>query len=327
MFDEPNKETFTLMQLGGGKKKPYKFLLKLLFVAATAGLVIAYGYKLWNKKAKNPEPEEVAQTEQPAEQTAEQAIQKPARITPTALPPGAERDALKECAALLQKNDYRSARQKAYEILAMATDPAILNETEKFLGNINIELAVTPKPMEEKEDYTVKSGDTLDKISKKFGTTIELIQKSNNIRGSIIRPGDKLRVFSAKMAIHVNKTDNDLVLLANNRFFKRYKVGTGKHGTTPVGTFKINDKIVNPPWWTEGRVVPFGDKENVLGTRWMSITATGDTEPFIGYGIHGTWEDETIGFQSSAGCIRLLNRNVEELFMLVPLGTEVIIKE
>ena len=32
-----------------------------------------------------------------------------------------------------------------------------------------------------------------------------------------------------------------------------------------------------------------------MGTRWMSLSATGDTPKLRGYGIHGTWEPETIG--------------------------------
>ena len=74
-------------------------------------------------------------------------------------------------------------------------------------------------------------------------------------------------------------------------------------------------------------MVPFGDKENILGTRWMSLTATGETPPARGYGIHGTWEPATLGKQSSAGCIRMRNSDVEELFMLVPEGTPVTIVE
>ncbi|NLB54707.1 MAG: L,D-transpeptidase family protein, partial [Lentisphaerae bacterium] len=180
---------------------------------------------------------------------------------------------------------------------------------------------------EEKQEYIIKPGDTLDAISKKFKTTIELIQKSNNIKGSIIRPNDKLRIFSAELLIEVSKSRNDLVLYVNGRFFKRYQVGTGKYGTTPVGTFQIKDKIVDPPWWNEGHLIPFGTKENVLGTRWLSIVATGDTPQVSGYGIHGTWENDTIGHQSSAGCVRLVNSNVEELFMLVPIVTKVVINE
>ncbi len=116
--------------------------------------------------------------------------------------------------------------------------------------------------------------------------------------------------------------------VAGDRFFKRYKVGTGKHGTTPAGIFVINDKIPEPPWWRpDGQVVPFGDKENVLGTRWLSLKPVEGTDPVRGYGIHGTWAPETIGKQASAGCVRLLNEDVEQLYVLLPLGARVVIEE
>jgi len=45
-----------------------------------------------------------------------------------------------------------------------------------------------------------------------------------------------------------------------------------------------------------------------------------------GYGIHGTWEPETVGSAVSKGCIRMLNTDVEELFDIVPVGTAVTIE-
>ena len=113
------------------------------------------------------------------------------------------------------------------------------------------------------------------------------------------------------------------MLFLNGKFFKRYAVGTGQYGKTPVGDFIISDKIINPPWWRpDGKLIPFGDTNNVLGTRWMALSTPDGTGP-RGYGIHGTWQPDTIGKQASAGCIRLLNSEVEELFMLVPVGTPV----
>ena len=46
-----------------------------------------------------------------------------------------------------------------------------------------------------------------------------------------------------------------------------------------------------------------------------------------GYGIHGTWDESTIGRQSSAGCVRMRNADVAEIFMLLPRGTPVTIVE
>jgi lipoprotein-anchoring transpeptidase ErfK/SrfK len=182
--------------------------------------------------------------------------------------------------------------------------------------------------MPEKEDYVVQPGDSLERIARKFKTTVDLIKKGNALQRSILHPGDRLRVFKGTLTLAISKSRNDLVLKANDRFFKRYRVGTGKFGTTPTGTFVITEKIEQPPWWRpDGKMIPFGDKENVLGTRWLSLQATGATDAVRGYGLHGTWEPETIGRQASAGCIRLLNSEVEELFMLVPTGTRVVITE
>ncbi|NLC47295.1 MAG: L,D-transpeptidase, partial [Firmicutes bacterium] len=44
------------------------------------------------------------------------------------------------------------------------------------------------------------------------------------------------------------------------------------------------------------------------------------------YGIHGTDEPSSIGKHASSGCIRLRNRDVEELYDQVQIGTEVEIR-
>jgi len=183
--------------------------------------------------------------------------------------------------------------------------------------------------MPEKTEYTVLKGDSLDRIAKKFGTTVDLLRAGNQVKGDRINLGDRLRVFSGKCSLHISKTRNDMELRVNDRFFKRYRVGTGKFGKTPVGTYVIEVKLKDPPWTrpSDKKIIPYGDPENVLGTRWMSIRAVEGTEPVDGYGIHGTIEPDTVGKQSSDGCIRLVNADVEELYTIVPEGTRVIITE
>ena len=45
-----------------------------------------------------------------------------------------------------------------------------------------------------------------------------------------------------------------------------------------------------------------------------------------GYGIHGTTRPDTVPGPTSAGCVRMINTDVEELFEWVPLGTKIIIE-
>jgi lipoprotein-anchoring transpeptidase ErfK/SrfK len=158
---------------------------------------------------------------------------------------------------------------------------------------------------------------------------VELLQRGNQIMNpNRIKAGDMFNVFSGTFRIEVSKTRNELVVLLNDRFFKRYAVATGKYGKTPVGSFEVRDKTTEPTWWRpDGKEVPYGDPENILGTRWMSIRATGTTEDVRGYGIHGTWDENSIGSAASAGCVRMRNKDVEELFDIIPSGTAVAIAE
>jgi lipoprotein-anchoring transpeptidase ErfK/SrfK len=174
--------------------------------------------------------------------------------------------------------------------------------------------AITPGSME----YEIKSGDSLDKIARDHKTTVELIKKSNDMASDNIFPGKKIKVRVAGFSIIVDKSQNVLLLKDGDDIFKSYKVATGTNNSTPVGTFKIIEKIPNPPWYKPGAVIPAGSPENILGTRWLGLTKEG-------YGIHGTTDPKSLGNQVTAGCIRMANGDVEELYSIVPVGVEVTI--
>ena len=100
-------------------------------------------------------------------------------------------------------------------------------------------------------------------------------------------------------------------------FVKDYPVGLGRGGRTPESQFVVEDKIPKPDWYPEeGGVVPYGDPDNPLGTRWMGINS-----PSVG--IHGTYTSSSIGTAASHGCIRMHLQQAEELFELVFVGTPV----
>ena len=96
---------------------------------------------------------------------------------------------------------------------------------------------------------------------------------------------------------------------------------------TPAVEFFVYDKIIEPPWTRpeDNRHIEYGDPENVLGTRWMALRSINNPS-LKGFGIHGTWERDSIGIQSSAGCVRMFNEDVEELFDIIPRKSRVIIE-
>lgn len=184
---------------------------------------------------------------------------------------------------------------------------------------------VTQKnPFEEIESapYTVVAGDSLYKIAKEYRTTVGLLKRLNGLEGDTIYAGTELKVPRGIFGIEVDISDYVLRLLFNGRLVKEYPVATGKgmQESTPVGTFKITNKLENPTWYRAGAVLPPGSPENALGSRWLGFD-------LAGYGIHGTIEPETIGQAVTAGCIRMHNQDVEEIDSLVPIGTQVIVSE
>jgi lipoprotein-anchoring transpeptidase ErfK/SrfK len=223
---------------------------------------------------------------------------------------------------LLEARDYYRL------LLAGPLRAADRADVERRLGYVGVKLVTSPSAMPEKMDYVVRRGDSLERIAKKNGTTVDLLQLSNTImKPNRIMAGDALRVFTGKFRLEVSKSRNDMIVYMNDQFFKRYRIGSGKFGKTPEGTFEITERIKEPVWWRpDGKEVPYGDKENILGTRWMTLRATGTTADVRGYGIHGTWEPDSVGKAESAGCVRMRNEDVEELFVLVPAGTPVIIQ-
>ena len=194
-------------------------------------------------------------------------------------------------------------------------------KAQEALDDLNIRILFSSILTKDSEIYEVQKGDTLTKIAKKFGTTPELIMRSNDLKDSAIQIGKKLKVSTSKFSIVVDKSQNILTLKSGGEVVKTYRVSTGKNSCTPVGTFKIINKIVDPPWYKEpGVVIASGDPKNVLGSRWLGISKPS-------YGIHGTIQPESIGESVTEGCVRMKNAEVEELYVLIPEGTEVVITD
>jgi len=255
----------------------------------------------------------------PPAETSTAATGAVAVATPPSAPPVTSPEpAIDQALALKAQGSLAEARDV---LLPSTTAEGVSDRLLDLLGEINSQIIFTPAAAPEKVDYTIASGDSLGKLAKQFGTTVELIKRANGLTRDMIRAGDRLRIYKGQFAVAVKKAANTLTVTDNGRFFKRYRVGTGQYSKTPVGEFKITNRIENPPWYRpNGEVVAFRDPENILGTHWLGINVPG-------YGLHGTWETNSIGKQSSAGCVRLLNNDVAELYVLLPVGTPVAIQD
>jgi lipoprotein-anchoring transpeptidase ErfK/SrfK len=116
--------------------------------------------------------------------------------------------------------------------------------------------------------------------------------------------------------IVVSIPDRKLAVVETGRVVKIFTIAVGApKSPSPTGSYTIVQRLANPTWYGKGRIVPPG-KTSPIGPRWLGLSAKG-------YGIHGTNNPASVGHSASHGCIRLRNRDIEELFEMVSLGDEV----
>ena len=190
-------------------------------------------------------------------------------------------------------------------------------EREKLLPDLNrISRALYFSPQPQYYDpYVVKPGDQLRVVGQRYKLSWEYLAKLNRIEPRKIRMGQKLKVVPGPFAAVVYLDRYELVVHLAGSYVKSYRVGLGKDGATPVGTFEVKNKIADPTYYGPDGVIAHDDPNNPLGERWVDI---GD-----GFGIHGTIEPESIGKNESRGCIRMLNSDVEEVYDFLVIGSEV----
>jgi len=143
--------------------------------------------------------------------------------------------------------------------------------------------------------------------------------------------------------ILIRKTAHTLWLYEGTRVVKTYPVVLGKDPywaklnqgdhRTPEGEYHIIKKYYHPAW-ARFMLLDYPTPMNEEVYAWSlandRLPAPHGRPPGIGgaIGIHGT-DDESLnrrGVNWTEGCISLLNRDVEELYELVPLGTRVVIE-
>jgi len=105
--------------------------------------------------------------------------------------------------------------------------------------------------------------------------------------------------------IHID--EKKLYLFESSKCIKQYSIASGKPGwPSPIGEWEIIEK---------------GNWGDSFGGRWLGLNVR-----WGNYGIHGTKYENSIGRAASHGCIRLFNKDIKELYNIVPIGTPVIIK-
>ncbi len=151
-----------------------------------------------------------------------------------------------------------------------------------------------------------------------FGSTrsfrqVVAFESSNYAPGSII-------VRTPERALYLVLPEGEAV---------KYKVGVGREGFQWSGSSTIVRKEEWPSWTPPRRMI---EREAAKGIKIPAYMEGGPRNPlgaralYIGgtlFRIHGTNNARTIGGAVSSGCIRMLNRDVVDLYDRVKLGARV----
>lgn len=142
---------------------------------------------------------------------------------------------------------------------------------------------------------------------------------------TVINVGDPLKARINKVV--ADKQSKTLYAYNGNKLVATYPTTVGSTSTpSPSGSFKIVNKVKMP--WYKSTVKSGTDKgvymlppgpNNPVGVVWMGLSKPS-------YGIHGSPVPEGISRQASAGCVRLTNWDVLEVYSNIEKGASVELK-
>jgi L,D-transpeptidase ErfK/SrfK len=221
-------------------------------------------------------------------------------------------------------------------LLATLLFPASANASESRAYPVNMQTQLIGSM----GTYTVRTNESLYEIARTYKTGYNDIVAANpDVDPFVPVAGTRLVLPTAwilpdagrEPGIVINVSEFRLYYYFKKKgrtFVRMYPIGIGDDGfDTPLGTFKIVEKIRHPAWYVPQSirkekpelpaVVPPGP-DNPMGSHALRLSSKNVL-------IHGTDTPWGIGKRVSHGCIRLYPEDIVELFHLVPLKTRVTI--
>ena len=192
----------------------------------------------------------------------------------------------------------------------------------------------------EAQTYEVEGDESLIEIARDFDVGYNQIESANPTLDPFV-PGEEalVTVPTSWILPEVGSYDGIVINISEMRlyyFHKKdrspvvttYPIGIGSEGNdTPVGVFKVIQKIVDPSWYPPPsirkerpelpKVIPPGP-DNPLGSHALRLSLGTVL-------IHGTNRPFAVGRKVTHGCIRLYPEDIPQLFGVIPNGMKVTI--
>jgi lipoprotein-anchoring transpeptidase ErfK/SrfK len=149
----------------------------------------------------------------------------------------------------------------------------------------------------------------------------------NQVRADLRRVTVNYQTDEAPGTVVVDTQNTYLYYVLGGGKAIRYGIGVGREGFTWSGVKTVERKSEWPDWTPPPEMIarsPYlprfmaGGVTNPLGARAMYLSGSF-------YRIHGTNAPATIGSRATAGCIRMVNEDVIDLYDRVKVGAKVVV--
>ena len=111
---------------------------------------------------------------------------------------------------------------------------------------------------------------------------------------------------------------HELTLMVQNRYAGRFPIGVGRDQPKLDGDYTVRDKALNPAYYgPDGVNISPNDPKNPLGGAWIGLTDR--------IGIHGTNDPQAIGRDDNRGTICVGDRDLQDLYGILSVGSRVTI--
>jgi LysM repeat protein len=168
--------------------------------------------------------------------------------------------------------------------------------------------------------YIVRPGDTLDQIAQRYSVPAILLARINGIQDSQqLEPGRELKVVRGPFNAIIRLEKHELALIVDGRYAGRFAIGVGCDQPKLEGEYTVREKNVNPEYrGPDGVAVPGGDPRNPMGKFRIGLSET--------VALHGTVDPQNVGRDDNRGTICLGDRDIDDLYGILSVGSRVVIQ-
>ncbi len=168
--------------------------------------------------------------------------------------------------------------------------------------------------------YVVQAGETLPQIAERYNVPAELLAKINRIADPMrLQPGQELKVVRGPFRAVVHLEKYEMVMWLQDLYAGRFPIGVGTDQADLTGNFEVQEKNREPTYYSPtSRAFDPNDPLNPLGKRRIGLGGPA--------AIHGTNDEGSLGQTGGPGAVRLGERDADDVFDILSLGSRVVIQ-